>query len=150
MKRKLSGGANVLMGVIGMEWDGRKWKWIWALSQVISKCKASLRRFAALRFEMPCDLALGVNQIEFKLRLYARKETEMSANVYCVENRKNGEVYVNVNLSGMRARFSDLYQATNWLHDMKIKLDVEDISVFLREIVITARKELKYESCYSL
>lgn len=74
----------------------------------------------------------------------------MSANVYCVENRKNGEVYVNVNLSGMRARFSDLYQATNWLHDMKIKLDVEDISVFLREIVITARKELKYESCYSL
>lgn len=106
--------------------------------------------FAVLQSEMTCVLASDVNQIEFKLRLYARKETEMSANVYCVENRKNGEVYVNVNLSGMRARFSDLYQATNWLHDMKIKLDVEDISVFLREIVITARKELKYESCYSL
>ena len=62
---------------------------------------------------------------------------------------RDGVVKVNVNCDGKRAQFSSLHEATNWLCDLK-RYENEFISVFLRQIVLTARKELKYESCYAL
>lgn len=62
---------------------------------------------------------------------------------------KNG-VTVSVSWNGMRAYFKGIKEATDWLAEMKFRYDVDRIDVFLRQIVLTARKELKYESCYSL
>ena len=62
---------------------------------------------------------------------------------------KNG-VTVSVIWNGKRAYFSRIKEATDWLAEQKQKYELERIEVFLRQIVLTARKEYKYESCYSL
>lgn len=62
---------------------------------------------------------------------------------------KNG-VTVSVTWNGKRAYFSCVKEATDWLAEQKRKHELERIEVFLRQIVLMARKEIKYESCYSL
>lgn len=62
---------------------------------------------------------------------------------------KNG-VTVSVTWNGKRAYFSCVKEATDWLAEQKHKHELERIEVFLRQIVLMARKEIKYESCYSL
>ena len=62
---------------------------------------------------------------------------------------KNG-VTVSVNWNGKRAYFGCLKEATDWLAEQKRKYDMERIEIFLRQIVLSARKEVKYESCYAL
>lgn len=62
---------------------------------------------------------------------------------------KNG-VTVSVTWNGKRAYFSCVKEATDWLAEQKRQHELERIEVFLRQIVLMARKEYKYESCYSL
>lgn len=62
---------------------------------------------------------------------------------------KNG-VTVSVNWNGKRAYFSCVKEATDWLAEMKRQYELDRIEVFLRQIVLMARKEYKYESCYSV
>ena len=62
---------------------------------------------------------------------------------------KNG-VTVSVNWNGKRVYFSCIKEATDWLAEQKRQYELERIEVFLRQIVLMARKEIKYESCYSL
>ena len=62
---------------------------------------------------------------------------------------KNG-VTVSVTWNGKRAYFSCVKEATDWLAEQKRQHELERIEVFLRQIVLMARKEIKYESCYSL
>ena len=62
---------------------------------------------------------------------------------------KNG-VTVSVNWNGKRAYFSCVRAAEEWLAEMKRQYELERIEIFLRQIVLMARKEYKYESCYSL
>ena len=63
---------------------------------------------------------------------------------------KNGSVTVSVNWNGKRAYFKSLDEATNWLAEQKRERDLKRIEIFLRQIILTARKEIKYESCYAL
>ena len=72
----------------------------------------------------------------------------MSAQI--VETTNKDGVTVSVNLEGRRAYFDSVYKATEWLADMKELYDVERIEIFLRQIVLMARKEIKYESSYAL
>ena len=62
---------------------------------------------------------------------------------------KNG-VTVSVNWNGKRAYFSCIKEATDWLAEQKHKYELDRIEVFLRQIVLMARKEIKYESMYAL
>lgn len=64
-------------------------------------------------------------------------------------NGKNG-VTVCVIWNGKRAYFSCIKEATDWLAEQKKKYELERIEVFLRQIVLLARKELKYESYYAV
>lgn len=62
---------------------------------------------------------------------------------------KNG-VTVSVIWNGMRAYFSSVKEATDWLAEQKVKYELKRIEVLLRQIVLMARKEYKYETCYAL
>ena len=64
-------------------------------------------------------------------------------------NGKNG-VTVCVIWNGKRAYFGCIKEATDWLAEQKKKYELERIEVFLRQIVLLARKELKYESYYAV
>lgn len=105
--------------------------------------RSSLRCFATLRFEMPCDLSLGV-QIQIEIKLEVIKMAQI------IETTGKNGVTVSVIWNGKRAYFSCVKDATDWLAEQKRKNELERIEVFLRQIVLMARKEYKYESCYSL
>lgn len=74
----------------------------------------------------------------------------MSAEIYQIENYRNGDFYTTVTLAGKRMKFENLADATKWLKLMKDTGDIERIEVFLRQIIVYAKKELKYESCYAM
>lgn len=74
----------------------------------------------------------------------------MPAQIMEIENRRNGEFYVDVNLAGKRARFENLADATKWLKLMKDSGDLDRIEVLLRQIIIYAKKEWKYETYYAM
>jgi len=67
-----------------------------------------------------------------------------------VETTKKDGVTVSVIWNGKRAYFGNINAANEWLADQKRKYDLERIEIFLRQIVLSARKEVKYESCYAL
>lgn len=62
---------------------------------------------------------------------------------------KNG-VTVCVIWNGKRAYFSCVSKAEEWLAEQKRQYELERIEIFLRQIVLMARKELKYESYYAV
>jgi len=74
----------------------------------------------------------------------------MPAQIMEIENRRNGEFYVDVSLAGKRARFENLADATKWLKLMKDSGDLDRIEVLLRQIIIYAKKEWKYETYYAM
>ena len=74
----------------------------------------------------------------------------MSAHIRTVEDHKIGSFHVDVELAGIRRRFESVMDATKWLRLMKVSGDIANIMVELREVVITAKRQLAYESCYVL
>ena len=72
----------------------------------------------------------------------------MSAQI--IETTTNSGVKVSVNLEGRREYFDCLDKAYKWLREMKRLYEAERIDVSVRQIVLMSRKELKYESCYSM
>lgn len=67
-----------------------------------------------------------------------------------VETSSKNGVTVSVNWNGKRAYFKSVKEATDWLAEQKRKNELERIEIFLRQIILMAKKEIKYESCYAL
>lgn len=67
-----------------------------------------------------------------------------------VETTKKDGVTVSVTWNGKRAYFSCVKEATDWLAEQKRQHELERIEVFLRQIVLMARKEYKYETYYAV
>lgn len=73
----------------------------------------------------------------------------MSANIVSIENHKIGEFRVDVNLEGRRERFASMMDAQKWLKLMRDSAEVDRILVSLKEIVITAKHQISYESSFA-
>lgn len=73
----------------------------------------------------------------------------MSAYIHSVEDHKNGEFRVDVNLEGRRERFGSMMDAQKWLRLMKSSGDITQIYVTLKEVIITAKQQIAYESCFA-
>ena len=74
----------------------------------------------------------------------------MSIKINTVEDHRKGEFYVDANLSGIRARFESMVDCQKWMNWMKKTGDIGQLFVELREIVITAKQQIVYESCYAI
>ena len=75
----------------------------------------------------------------------------MSAQVRNVEDRRYGNMYVDVNLEGQWVRFENAQQATSWLNRMKqFGSGVAEIFVEWLDVIITPRKEHVYRTNYVL
>lgn len=72
----------------------------------------------------------------------------MSAVIRSIEDHRNGEFRVDVNLNGRRAKFSSMMDAQKWINWMKLTGGLEEIVVNLKEIVIMAKRQIAYDSCY--
>lgn len=73
----------------------------------------------------------------------------MSASVVSIENHKIGEFRVDVNLEGRRERFASMMDAQKWLKLMRDSAEVDRILISLKEIVITAKHQIAYESSFA-
>jgi len=67
-----------------------------------------------------------------------------------IETTGKSGVTVCVIWNGKRAYFGCIEEATDWLAGQKKKYELTRIEVLLRQIVLMARKEIKYETCYTL
>lgn len=75
----------------------------------------------------------------------------MSATVKNIEDRRYGNMYVDVNLEGKWVRFENAQQATSWLNGMKqFGSEVAEIFVEWLDVIITPRKEHVYRTNYVL
>ena len=72
----------------------------------------------------------------------------MSCTIRTVENHKEGEFHVDVKLAHMNRRFESMMDAQKWIELMKKSGDIESIYVTIRDIIITAKQQLLYTSCY--
>lgn len=73
----------------------------------------------------------------------------MSANVTSVTDHRIGKFYVNVHVAGDCKTFDSMMKANEYMDSVKERYDLDSILVTLRELVLTARKEFRYESAYA-
>ena len=76
----------------------------------------------------------------------------MSAKIVSTEDHKSGRFYVNVQIEGSRAieRFDSMMEAMKYLDAAKVSRGAEQVMISLKEVIITAKQALAYESCYAL
>lgn len=65
------------------------------------------------------------------------------------DNRNRGEYRIEVRMGNRFERFESLMDVNKWLDLMKKSGGIDELLVTLRQIVLTARKEWKTESCYA-
>lgn len=73
----------------------------------------------------------------------------MCIRIRSVEDHKTGSFSVNVDMSGVWRKFESMMDAQKWIKLMRSGTD-EQFHIDLREVVIMPRKELVYESSYTM
>lgn len=74
----------------------------------------------------------------------------MATYITSLENHKDGSFRVEVRLGHRYERFVSMMDAQKWLKLMKETGNIGQLLVTLKEIVITAKQQIAYESCYAM